>query len=203
MHDLLKVLVAIVLVLKLGLNLVASLVHRVQLINEIVTVCLRLSQLLLDLLMSDLQRAKLELKLVRLELYQLQVTLELIDFRLSFAVDLGEADDFSLVFLKLACCKLKILHQRLSLLLVDVEQLLGLLQLEIQVPFLALETIAGALDHVHFELHLNIFLLCLLYLIPYQVKLVLNLERPDFILFELASLDVELAPRRVQLFALL
>ena len=153
--------------------------------------------------MSDLQRAQLELKLVRLELCHLQIALELIDFRLSFAVDLGEADHFSLVVLELACCELKVLHQRLSLLLVDVEQLLGLLQLEIQVLFLARETIAGALDHVHFELHLNIFLLRVLYLVPKQVKLVLDLERPDVVLFELASLDVELAPRRVQLFALL
>ena len=145
--------------------------------------------------MSDLQCAQLELKLVRLELCHLQIALELINFRLSFAIDLGEAYHFSLIVLELACCQLKILHQRLSLLLVDVEQLLGLLQLERQVLFLARETVAGALDHVHFQLHLNIFFLRVLYLVSKQVKRVLGLLRLDFILFELAKLDIELALR--------
>ena len=86
-----------------------------------------LIQLLLHLVIVNLQRAKLQLELIRLQLGQLQFALELIDLKLSLAVDFIEADHFALVVLQLSGRARQVLHQSLSLRLVDVKQLLGLL----------------------------------------------------------------------------
>lgn len=68
---------------------------------------------------------------------------------------------------------------------------------------LARETIARALENVHFQLHLSIFLLSVLDPVAVQIERVLDLLRADIVLFELAALDLELALGGVELFALL
>lgn len=63
--------------------------------------------------------------------------------------------------------------------------------------FLAYETIACALENVHFELHLGVFSLTILHFVPEKIERVLDRLRSDIVLFQLSTFDSELSPRRV------
>ena len=141
--DIREVFVAIMLILQLVFDLVAGLVHRVQLVNQVVMVCASCCQLLLHLVVVDLKRAKLELILIGLELVSLDLFLQLFDLGLTFAIYLAEANHLTLVLLKLTCGVLQILHERLGLLLVGVHELFRLGQLERQVLLLTHKAVIG------------------------------------------------------------
>ena len=163
----------------------------------------RLCQLLLHLVVVDLECAQLELVLVRLQLGQLELLLQFLNFGLAFTIDLVEANHFALVHLQLTSRVLEVLHQLLGLFLVDVEQLLRLFKLKRQVLLLTLKAVARALEHVHLEFHLSVLLLRILDLVSADVEGVLDLLRANVVFLQLAALDVQLAARRLQFFALL
>ena len=117
------------LVLQLGFDLMACLIHSVQLINKVIVIGPRLSQLLLHLVIVDLESAQLQLKLISLQLRQLELSFELLNFLFTLTVHFIEANHFPLVHLEFTCRVLQILHQGLSLLFIDVEELFSLFQL--------------------------------------------------------------------------
>ena len=154
------------LVLQLGFNLMACLIHSVQLINKVIVIGPCLSQLLLHLVIIDLESAKLQLKLISLQLRQLELSFELLYFLFTLTVHLIEANHFPFVHLEFTCRVLQILHQGLSLLFIDVEELFSLFQLQGQMLLLAHQTVASALEDVHFQLHFSVFFLSVLYFVP-------------------------------------
>ena len=98
---------------------------------------------------------------------------------------------------------MQILHELLSLLFVDVEQLFRLLKLQGQVLLLGLETVAGALEDVHLQFHFRVLLLRVLHFVPEQVQRVLNLLRADVVFLKLASFYGKFTLRRLKFFAFL
>lgn len=85
---LLQTFVALDLVLQLYFQVVPCFVHLVQLFYYILVVLSCRVQLLLHLIVVDLEGAKLQLQLVNSNLGRVQVNLELLDFLLSFLVNL-------------------------------------------------------------------------------------------------------------------
>ena len=154
------------LVLQLGFNLMTCLIHSVQLVDKVVVIGPRLSELLLHLVIVDLEGAQLQFKLISLQLRQLELSLQLLNFLFTLTVYLIEANHFSLVHLELSSCVLQVLHQGLSLLFIDVEELFGLFQLQGQMLLLAHQAIAGALEDIHLQLHLSVFFLSILDFVP-------------------------------------
>ena len=55
------------------------------------------------------------------------------------------------------------------------------------------KTIVSALENVHFQFHLGVLLLSVLYAVTVQVKRVLDLLCPDIVFFQLTAFDGELA----------
>lgn len=97
--DVRKTFVSVMLILQLGFDFVASLVHGVELVNQIVVVRSGLSQLLVHFVIVNLQSAKFELELICLELINLGFGLKLLDFGFTIAIDFIETNHFALVHL--------------------------------------------------------------------------------------------------------
>ena len=180
------------LVLQLSFDLMTCLIHGVQLVYKVIVIGSGLSELLLHLVIVDLEGAQLQFKLISLQPSQLELAFELLNFLFALTVHFIEADHLPLVHLELTSRVLKILHQSLGLLFIDMEELFSLFQLKGQMLFLAHQAVTGALEHIHLQLHLSVFFLGVLNFVPEQIKRVLDLLCPDVIFFELSALNGEL-----------
>ena len=154
------------LVLQLGFDLMTCLIHSVQLVDKVIVIGPSLTELLFHLVIVDLEGAQLQFKLISLQLRQLELSLQLLNFLFTLTVHLIEANHFPLVHLELSSRVLKVLHQGLSLLFIDVEELFSLFQLQGQMLLFTHQTIASALEDIHLQLHLSVFFLSILDFVP-------------------------------------
>ena len=84
-----------------------------------------------------------------------------------------------------------------------MKELLCLLELKLQVLFLAHKAIIRRLNHVHFEGKFSDFLLAILHSVTEKVKIILQLHLLHLSLLELATLDCLLTFSRLKLLCLL
>ena len=178
---------------QLQFGLVADFVSQVQLFDGVIEVELALVVLFPDFLMLYGECAVLEVDLVELGLHLLQLSFQLLDAFLPLLLDLAKADYLALGLL---CLELYLVHLRDqggAFLLVDLLQLLGLFELQLQVLLLVLQTGDLRFEHVDLQPVLGQVLHELLQLVLGHVQLVLGTRELTLEVLHLFDLDVDLS----------
>lgn len=185
--------VALNLVGESRLQVVARLVHSVQLVHSLVVVVLVLRRLALQLLVVYLQGAQLQLQLVTLGLIKDEVATQLINLLVLLRVGLVEGDHHALVFVELRCRLVQLLSEAGRLRLENREQFLGLAQLQLGVLLLRLEPVNRGLEHVNLKARFRQVLHALLVLVALLVELLGEAAALVFDFFDVLGFYVDLA----------